>query len=154
MARIAGSELDPSDASCAAPIVRSRLIAASERTLNESVTRSMRDTESRTSSETATVRSSPADLNGGDRPRSQARERIPLPGQCIATKRAISGRQRGANPRAQARWPWRPDRTKSVAEMPGGVYRVGLPRSDLKDTFDGVAIKAALALGSWLSVPP
>src|SRR3982751_6672648 len=40
---------------------------------------------------------------------------------------------------------------KSGAEMPGGVYRVGLPRSDLKVTLGGVAIKPALALGSWLA---
>jgi hypothetical protein len=35
--------------------------------------------------------------------------------------------------------------------MPGGVYRVGLPRSDLKVTLDGVEVKPALALGSWLA---
>jgi len=40
---------------------------------------------------------------------------------------------------------------KKGAELPGGVYRVGLPRSDLKVTLDGVAIKPALALGSWLA---
>ena len=40
---------------------------------------------------------------------------------------------------------------KSGSEMPGGVYRVGLPRSDLKVTLDGVDIKPALALGSWLA---
>jgi Domain of Unknown Function (DUF1259) len=40
---------------------------------------------------------------------------------------------------------------KSGAEMPGGVYRVGLPRSDLKVTLDGIGIKPALALGSWLA---
>jgi hypothetical protein len=40
---------------------------------------------------------------------------------------------------------------KSGAEMPGGVYRVGLPRTDLKVTLDGVALKPALALGSWLA---
>jgi biotin operon repressor len=33
----------------------------------------------------------------------------------------------------------------------GGVYRVGLPRSDLKVTLDGVAIKPGLALGSWVA---
>jgi hypothetical protein len=33
--------------------------------------------------------------------------------------------------------------------MPGGVYRVGLPRSDLHVTLDGVEVKPALALG-WL----
>jgi hypothetical protein len=35
--------------------------------------------------------------------------------------------------------------------MPGGVYRVGLPRTDLAVTLDGVRIKPALALGSWLA---
>ncbi|WP_414468225.1 DUF1259 domain-containing protein [Methylobacterium currus] len=40
---------------------------------------------------------------------------------------------------------------KPGTEMPGGVYRVGLPRTDLKVTLDGVAIKPALALGSWLA---
>ena len=40
---------------------------------------------------------------------------------------------------------------KSGSEMPGGVYRVGLPRSDLKVKLDGVEIKPALALGSWLA---
>ena len=40
---------------------------------------------------------------------------------------------------------------KKGAEQPGGVYRVGLPRSDLKVTLDGVAIKPALAFGSWLA---
>lgn len=37
------------------------------------------------------------------------------------------------------------------AEQPGGVYQFSLPRSDLKVTLDGVAIKPALALGSWLA---
>ena len=32
-----------------------------------------------------------------------------------------------------------------------GVYRVGLPRTDLNVTLDGVEIKPALALGSWLA---
>ena len=40
---------------------------------------------------------------------------------------------------------------KSGTEMPGGVYRVGLPRTDLHVTLDGVAIKPTLALGSWLA---
>jgi hypothetical protein len=40
---------------------------------------------------------------------------------------------------------------KSGSEMPGGVYHVGLPRSDLKVRLDGVEIKPALALGSWLA---
>src|SRR5215216_254431 len=40
---------------------------------------------------------------------------------------------------------------KPGTEMPGGIYRVGLPRTDLKVTLDGVEIKPALALGSWLA---
>ena len=40
---------------------------------------------------------------------------------------------------------------KQGAVAPGGVYRVGLPRSDLKVRLDGVEIKPALALGSWLA---
>ncbi len=40
---------------------------------------------------------------------------------------------------------------RSGAQMPGGVYRVGLGRSDLKVTLDGVEIKPPLALGSYLA---
>jgi biotin operon repressor len=40
---------------------------------------------------------------------------------------------------------------KSGSEMPGGVYRVGLPRTDLNVTLDGVELKAGFALGSWLA---
>jgi hypothetical protein len=40
---------------------------------------------------------------------------------------------------------------KTGAAMPGGVYRVGLPRTDLKATLDGVALKPGFALGSWLA---
>ena len=40
---------------------------------------------------------------------------------------------------------------KPGTEMPGGVYRVGLPRTDLHVTLDGVELKPAFALGSWLS---
>src|SRR3954463_10094882 len=36
-------------------------------------------------------------------------------------------------------------------EMPDGIYRVGIPRSDLTVTLDGVQIKPALALGSYLA---
>ena len=42
---------------------------------------------------------------------------------------------------------------KSGTEMPGGVYRVGLPRTDLHVTLDGVELKAGFALGSWLAFP-
>lgn len=40
---------------------------------------------------------------------------------------------------------------KEGSLQPGGVYRVGLPRSDLKVTLDGVAIRPSLALGSWVA---
>jgi hypothetical protein len=38
--------------------------------------------------------------------------------------------------------------------QPGGVYRVGLPRSDLKVSLDGVVLKPGFALGSWLAFEP
>jgi hypothetical protein len=40
---------------------------------------------------------------------------------------------------------------KTGSAMPGGIYRVGLPRTDLKATLDGVEPKAGFALGSWLA---
>src|SRR5829696_3106772 len=40
---------------------------------------------------------------------------------------------------------------KEGAVAAGGVYRVGLPRTDLKVTLDGVEIKPGFALGSWLA---
>ena len=59
---------------------------------------------------------------------------------------------------AQAAEPWQQAVAAAIgkpgAEMPGGVYRIGLPRSDLKVTLDGVTLKPALALGSWLAFAP
>ena len=43
---------------------------------------------------------------------------------------------------------------RQATEQPGGVHRFSLPRSDLKVTLDGVAIRPALALGSWLAFHP
>src|SRR6516165_441940 len=40
---------------------------------------------------------------------------------------------------------------KTGAMAPGGIYRVGLPRTDLKVTLDGVELKPGFALGSWLA---
>jgi hypothetical protein len=40
---------------------------------------------------------------------------------------------------------------KTGTEMPGQVYRVGFPRTDLKVSVDGVEIKPAFALGGWLA---
>src|SRR2546426_10852540 len=41
---------------------------------------------------------------------------------------------------------------KSGALQPDGAYKVGLPRSDLHVTSGSVAVKGALALGSWVAV--
>src|SRR5215207_9402916 len=43
---------------------------------------------------------------------------------------------------------------KEGAVAASGVYRVGLPRTDLKVTLDGVEIKPGFALGSWLAFKP
>ena len=40
---------------------------------------------------------------------------------------------------------------KPGSVLPGDVYKVGFPRTDLKVTVDGVPIKPALALGSWVA---
>ncbi|MDQ2805017.1 MAG: DUF1259 domain-containing protein [Pseudomonadota bacterium] len=43
---------------------------------------------------------------------------------------------------------------KPGMEMPGGVYRVGMPRTDLHVTLHGVVLKPTFALGSWLAFKP
>src|SRR5207249_1684606 len=40
---------------------------------------------------------------------------------------------------------------KPGTEMPGGIYKVALPRTDIKATLDGVELKPGFALGSWLA---
>src|SRR6266550_3219361 len=40
---------------------------------------------------------------------------------------------------------------KTGSVQPGDVYKVSLPRSDLKVTVVGVELKPALALGSWVA---
>ncbi len=40
---------------------------------------------------------------------------------------------------------------KAGSMQPGDVYKVSLPRSDLKATVSGVELKPALALGSWVA---
>jgi hypothetical protein len=40
---------------------------------------------------------------------------------------------------------------RSGQQQPDGAYKVGLPRGDLKVTVNGVQVKPALALGSWLA---
>lgn len=43
---------------------------------------------------------------------------------------------------------------KPGANQPGGVHKFGLPRSDLKITVGGVAVRPALALGTWVGFMP
>src|SRR5262245_38251910 len=43
---------------------------------------------------------------------------------------------------------------KSGTEMPGGIYRVGMPRTDLKVSVDDVELKPTFALGSWVAFMP
>jgi len=50
--------------------------------------------------------------------------------------------------------PWKPvadNLGRSGKEQPGEVFKVGMPRSDMHVTIEGVAIKPSLALGSWLA---
>jgi hypothetical protein len=43
---------------------------------------------------------------------------------------------------------------KEGMEQAGGIYRIGLPRSDLKVMLDGVTLKPGFALGGWLAFEP
>jgi hypothetical protein len=43
---------------------------------------------------------------------------------------------------------------RTGAAQPDGVHRYSFPRSDLSVTLDGVALKPALALGSWAAFQP
>jgi hypothetical protein len=43
---------------------------------------------------------------------------------------------------------------KSGTVQAGGVYRVGFPRTDLKVTVDGVALRPGFALGGWVAFQP
>src|ERR1051325_8525769 len=54
----------------------------------------------------------------------------------------------------QAAADWKPVEQalgKAGSMQPGDVYKVSLPRSDLKVTVGGVELKPALALGSWIA---
>jgi Domain of Unknown Function (DUF1259) len=43
---------------------------------------------------------------------------------------------------------------KSGAVQTGGVYRVGFPRTDLKVSLDGVALRTGFAFGGWVAFQP
>jgi len=71
---------------------------------------------------------------------------------------AYSAPQSGNNPvnsaQTQAATDWKPVEQalgKAGSMQPGDVYKVSLPRSDLKVTAGGVELKPALALGSWVA---
>ena len=60
-----------------------------------------------------------------------------------------------AAPQSQSQWSAVAEALgKSGNEMPGGIYRVGMPRTDLHVTLDGIELKPTLALGSWVAFQP
>src|SRR5689334_16917067 len=71
---------------------------------------------------------------------------------------ACAGREESASSANNAQQPatpadWKPVEQalgKSGAMQPGDVFKVSLPRSDLKVSVRGVQVKPALALGSWV----
>src|SRR5438552_4447387 len=64
----------------------------------------------------------------------------------------VPARQQAQQPLAPVDWK-RVDAGlgKSGALQPDGAYKIGMPRSDLHVTIGGVAVKPALALGSWVA---
>jgi len=59
-----------------------------------------------------------------------------------------------AQPKEDAASNWKPVEAalgRTGKMQPGDVFKFGLPRSDMHVTVEGVAIKAPLALGSWLA---
>src|SRR5438552_6231995 len=63
-----------------------------------------------------------------------------------------SGQSNNQQPAAAADWkPVEQALGKAGSMQPGDVYKVSLPRSDLKVTVGGVELKPTLALGSWVA---
>ena len=75
------------------------------------------------------------------------------PSACRSPAESNQSRQEAQSP--QTNWA-AVDQALGRAGMtqPDGVRRYGFPRSDLKVSLDGVQIKPALALGSWLAFQP
>ncbi len=77
----------------------------------------------------------------------------------FAVMAACAGRESAEQPSLPQQQPatpadWKPVEQalgKSGSMQPGDVFKVSLPRSDLKVTARGVQIKPALALGSWVA---
>ncbi|MCO6415838.1 DUF1259 domain-containing protein [Siccirubricoccus sp. KC 17139] len=76
---------------------------------------------------------------------------LALPTAAFAQQGAAPAQQQGLTPNAD--WHRTVDDAlgKPGAEQPGGVWRVALPRTDLKVTVDGLQIRPGFALGSWLA---
>jgi len=74
--------------------------------------------------------------------------------RCLLASIAVLGTVALA-PAASAAEPWQDAIATGLGKpgtaMPGGVYRVGLFRSDLNVTLGGVQLKPSFALGSWLA---
>src|SRR5713226_5993281 len=63
-----------------------------------------------------------------------------------------SGQPNNQQPAAATDWkPVEQALGKAGSMQPGDVYKVSLPRSDLKVSVGGVELKSALALGSWVA---
>src|SRR2546429_8446463 len=63
-----------------------------------------------------------------------------------------SGQANNQQPAAATDWkPVEQALGKAGSMQPGDVYKVSLPRSDLRVTVGGVELKPALALGSWVA---
>jgi hypothetical protein len=80
--------------------------------------------------------------------------RAALLGLVLLLPASVSAQQPGAAPNAD--WHRTVDDVlgRPGAEQPGGVWRIGLPRTDLKVTLDGVELRPGFALGSWLAFHP
>jgi len=69
---------------------------------------------------------------------------------CSAPQKA--GQSNNQQPASATEWkPVEQALGKAGSMQPGDVYKVSLPRSDLKVTVSGVELKPALALGSWVA---
>src|SRR5690349_22220057 len=72
----------------------------------------------------------------------------------LAACSAPQNQNTAANTAPQGATDWKPIEQalgKAGSMQPGDVYKVSLPRSDLKVTAGGVELKPALALGSWVA---
>jgi uncharacterized protein DUF1259 len=72
----------------------------------------------------------------------------------LAACSAPQNQNTSSNASPQSGGDWKPVEQalgKAGAVQPGDVYKVSLPRSDLKVTVGGVELKPALALGSWVA---